>query len=193
MFDYSLFVLVLLRWIGVPVSATAAPDPCSSALPRSGLPSPPPGSTTHLVVRGIGTQNYSCTSAGPSSHGAVASLLDITCLRCPQQCAGEGASAKHDGLYIGRHYFTQHLVPVFDMAEMETPFVFFATKAANVSSPSGSSSRAVDWLYLTPDPVAPNNGGVRAVYRVSTVGGLPDVPCIGNQEVPYMADYWFFF
>jgi hypothetical protein len=71
--------------------------------------------------------------------------------------------------------------------------VFFATKAASVPSPSGSSARAVDWLYLTPDPVAPNNGGVRAVYRVSTVGGVPDVPCIGSQEVPYTADYWFFF
>jgi hypothetical protein len=194
MIAHHLFVFVLLRWLCTPASATPAPAPCAAAVPHSDLPSPPPGSTARLVVRGTGTQNYSCTNAVPSGQGAVASLLDITCLRCPRQCVEEDGVARHDGAaYIGRHYFTQHLVPVFDMTEVETPFAFFATKAANVASPDGPGARAIDWLYLTPDSAAPNNGGVRAVYRVSTAGGLPELPCTGSQQVSYTADYWFFF
>jgi hypothetical protein len=195
MVAYKFLTLILLHMLCVPISATPARAPCVEALPYSDLPSPPPGSIARLIVRGIGTQNYSCINAAPVSQGAEALLLDITCLHCsrPRQSGDKRASDEHDVAEVGRHYFTQQLVPVFDFSKAEIPFTFFATKAASVPSPGSPSSGAIDWLYLTPNSAAPNSGGVRAVYRVSTVGGLPEMPCTGSQEVPYMAEYWFFF
>ncbi|KAH8701426.1 hypothetical protein GQ44DRAFT_732918 [Phaeosphaeriaceae sp. PMI808] len=190
MAPFNVIILAFLQWVCSPIRAAAVPTSCALSLPHVSLPNPPPGSTVRLVLQGTGTQNYSCSNAVPTSRGAVASLSDITCFKCPQHYGGENALRGGERVEIGRHYFTHDLVPTFDIVRPEAPFIFFATKAANVSSPE--NPYAIDWLYLVPKLMKPNNGGIRAVYRVKTIGGLPDVPCIGNQEVPYVAEYWFF-
>jgi hypothetical protein len=190
----NLIVIVVLRWLCVPTTAVPTAAVCAASLPQSDLPRPPPGTTAKLVVRGVGTQNYTCTNSVPSSRGAVAALFDITYSQCPQQYSNGDATAKPLFPSVaGRHYFTQDLVPTFDIATAHMSFLFSATKAANVSSPDHSAVRSIDWLYLIPSAKAPNPGGVQAVYRVKTVGGVPTSPCTCDQEVPYTAEYWFFF
>lgn len=193
MVAYSLLLLVALRLLSVSASTSSTPDLCEASLPESALPRPPLNSNARLIYLGIGTQNYSCTGSTPSSRGAVASLIDITSLYCPRQHASGGLVERSRFEEAGHHYFTSALVPTFNITKAWMPFVFSASKAANVSSPGTSIIPKIDWLYLVPDSLAPNSGRVRAVYRIKTVGGVSTTPCIGDQEVPYMAEYWFFF
>ena len=192
-FNMQVLSFVLILWTlleaahAVPpvVPAVCTPAP----LPSSCLPDPPPGTSAKLVALGVGTQNYSCVASVPVSRGAVASLFNVTSRHVSPRCA---VSQAHE-LKIGRHYFTQDLVPTFDVGgSARLPFTFSAAKAAAVPAPGSNSVRAVDWLYLLPHTGAPNVGAVRAAYRVRTTGGLPVSPCVGEQQVAYTAEYWFF-
>lgn len=192
MVAFSRLLLVTLRLLCVPVSTASTPESCAASLPESELPRPPLGSTARLIYLGVGTQNYSCASSTPRSSGAVASLLDITSLYCPRQHVTVEAKEKHNLVDAGRHYFTKDLVPTFNITNAWKPFIFSGTKVANVSSPGNHSVHNIDWLYLVPHPLASNEKRVQAVYRVKTMGGVPATPCTGDQEVPYMAEYWFY-
>jgi len=87
----------------------------------------------------------------------------------------------------------QDLVPTFDVGgSAQLPFTFSATKAAAVPASGSNSVRTVDWLDLLPNNGAPNMGAIRAAYSVRTTGGLPVSPCVGEQQVAYTAEYWFF-
>ena len=92
--------------------------------------------------------------------------------------------------------------------------LFVGAKNGSVGAP-GAACRglggegAVDWLYLTEaaslDPsdgaegiekrTQARDGGVRAVYRFETAGGMQPETCEGVEgdvEVAYAAQYWFY-
>jgi hypothetical protein len=124
----------------------------------------------------------------------VATLFNVTSRHLSPRCATHREAQEHGlELEIGRHYFTQDLVPTFDVGgSAQLPFTFYAAKAAAVPAPGSNSVRAVDWLYLLPHTGALNLGAIRAAYRVRTTGGLPVSPCVADQQVAYTAEYWFF-
>lgn len=188
---YMLCFSILGLTYALPSRVVASPH-CTPLLPSSNLPDPPPGSTLKLIALGIGTQNYTCKDSVPTGNGAIASLLDITSLQHTQECAHVSTRGTMKTGEIGRHYFARDSVPTFDVTKSRPPFTFFGTKSVSVTAPGSPPITDVDWLMLAPNLTLPNNGGIKAAYRVKTKGGVPVTPCSGTQMVPYRAEYWFF-
>jgi hypothetical protein len=103
---------------------------------------------------------------------------------------------------IGTHFFAADHVPTFSLTGVSPPAALSAAKAADVPAPPGScqgpdGSGAVDWLLLKDNGQGRSSGGLLAVYRVETAGGLPPATCAGVVaggviRVPYAAEYWLY-
>lgn len=183
-------------------------------LPPSALPPPDASWALRYVALGLGTQNYTCAGAGasaPAPAGAVAALYDASArlagakasaiptlaaqaLASAKPAAAGGAPALAPALgmpQLGRHYFAASGAPTFDLARARpAPALLSARKVAAVPAPG-----AVAWLELVDDGGGAGYGGLRAVYRVETAGGLPPASCDGlgaSVAVPYAAEYWFY-
>jgi len=103
---------------------------------------------------------------------------------------------------IGTHFFAADHVPTFSLSGVNPPASLAAAKAGDVPAPAGScagpdGSGAVDWLLLRDNGQGRSSGGLLAVYRVETAGGLPPPTCAGVAagaviRVPYAAEYWLY-
>jgi hypothetical protein len=133
-----------------------------------------PCTAPKLIARKVNRPHHGCTQV-PLSHAPAHAMRPLYGSATIFRTSGSTARLIVRG--IGTQNYSYALI------KAETPFTFFATKAASVPSPGSLSSGAIDWLYLMPNSAAPNSG----------VGGFPELPCTGSQEVPYMADYWGFF
>ncbi|KAF8205294.1 putative malate dehydrogenase [Mycena galopus ATCC 62051] len=187
-----------------------------------------PSNQTKLVVPSqgpsfigvaIGTQNYTCGSAGNYTNvGAVAELFDASCFygmpefsslqdiaytmwkfappMAPVSQIIEYLSPFHASFVLGQHYFVSSpsgVSPVWDFSSAalagHSDAFVLAAKAGDIPAPTGSPN--VDWLSLT------NVTGNLAteVFRVNTVGGDPPASCTpGSAEiaVKYASMYWLY-
>ncbi|ELU43035.1 hypothetical protein AG1IA_02940 [Rhizoctonia solani AG-1 IA] len=159
------------------------------ALP-SGI-SVPSGAKAKHIALGYGTQNYTCGATGTyASAGAVAKLLDISCLT---KTDPELFRDIHEYAYnvkgrwdliesflgpyvhfLGHHYFISQsggIAPKFDFGQSGHGYV--------VGAPSPDGSQNVDWLELE------NTSGnlSKYIFRVDTQGGQPPSSCKAGQSV----------
>ncbi|CAE7230118.1 unnamed protein product [Rhizoctonia solani] len=222
---FSTFAIGIASALGL---ASATPTPkyygCDVSGAQLELPddkgiSVPKGLRPEYIVLGIGTQNYTCTSAGNyTSAGAVATLIDISCLyesnpklfEDVQDYAynlfpmyGHNTPTLHKieaiiGHYphiLGDHYFIPKdgaIAPKFDFRRSQKgdDKAFTVDKrAGGIPSPEGSHN--IDWLQLE------STAGHLSKYtfRVDTQGGQPPKSCQKEGHVitvPYTTKYWYF-
>ncbi|KAF2748929.1 hypothetical protein M011DRAFT_399541 [Sporormia fimetaria CBS 119925] len=162
--------------------------------PPNTLPPPSSDETLLLVALGLGTQNYTCTSATtpPTQIGAVATLYDASCT-----LASSGSENAQNSIYettdpIGTHYFTDSTTPVFDIQALGGNTV---VKRADSMTAPGAQGKNVPWLLLARTEASESKA--RKVYRVETVGGVAPASCEGVEAgtvltVGYEAQYWFY-
>ncbi|KAJ1309355.1 hypothetical protein OPQ81_006134 [Rhizoctonia solani] len=201
------FATLLASVLAAPTQQTYGCDVSGAQL---AVPSPlsvPSGVTPEYIALGVGTQNYTCSSAGSyTSAGAVANLIDISCLygsdpelfedvqEYAYNVIGNWANVKATlGPYIhilGKHYFVSQngsIAPKFDFTRNGNGYVV-AKKIEGAASPDGPQN--VDWLELQ----STSGSLAKYVFRVDTQGGQPPATCTAGQTltVPYTAKYWFF-
>ncbi|KAK4989041.1 hypothetical protein LTR66_003075 [Elasticomyces elasticus] len=178
----------------------ARPAAKSAILPTSDLPSPS-GLTLQYIALGVGTQNYTCatstTASVPVPDGALATLYDATTFFSKPGHQSAMSSLLDSNLalkpnkdldVLGHHYFVPPLTPTFDLGAT----LLSAKRLAKVPSPTG----AIDWLYLV-DDLSGRSHGLKAVYRVETIGGKAPATCDGLDTskvltVNYAAEYWLY-
>jgi len=205
-------------------STLAAPldrrDTCS--VPATALNLQPPftplSSPPRSVVLGVGVQNYTCDSSGKySSDGAIAGLIDITCLYGTADFAEiqddifkiwEGYngpnpfevifdfSVDFNITIIAVHYFINDdgaFLPKFDFslagptAGNTDAFVVGSIDIA-VTAPDGAHD--VNWFEIR----AVSGKFADEVYCVETRGGQPPDSCTPGSDpisINYVAQYWF--
>ncbi|KAL0061861.1 hypothetical protein AAF712_011303 [Marasmius tenuissimus] len=196
----KLFLLSLAVFaLGFP-AAGLAPRKCDVSkvnVPVGSLPDQT-APTAHIAF-GMGTQNYTCSSAGTyASAGAVASLFDMSCSH--PKTAGATPAIDPNGGLVGHHYFVTNPVnasagisPEWDFTssfENANAFVI-ATRVAGVPALSSPTSN-VDWLKLS--GVSGQGGFASEIYRTHTFGGQPPSSCTPGSApitVAYTAFYWF--
>jgi len=186
-----------------PVTADQLTFPANSSI------AVPSGVAPLNVALGFGVQNYTCTNGTYASIGALATLVDISCLygtpefpkvqndffALPSFAQTAIANiVKKTPLLLGYHYFVTNPVsgvgisPKFAQAANGGAVFTTLAKAGSIHSPAGTSN--VDWLQLS------SIAGTWAttVFRVDTKAGQPPATCTGTGSisVPYAAKYWFF-
>ncbi|KAH8826418.1 hypothetical protein DL96DRAFT_1465549 [Flagelloscypha sp. PMI_526] len=173
------------------ISAVTIPD-------LAGLPAPT-GSPSFIGI-GIGTQNYTCGSAGTyTSTGAVADIFDIACLASTPafdtvQDAALANGAPAGARLLGKHFFTPTASgssPEWDFtASQNNANAFVIAKKDNtVAAPTGSQDIA--WLQLS----SVSGSLASQIYRLDTREGQPPATCTpgtADITVKYSAKYWFF-
>ncbi|CCO32912.1 hypothetical protein BN14_06976 [Rhizoctonia solani AG-1 IB] len=188
-------------------------------LPNTKGISIPKGVKPQYITLGVGTQNYTCTKAGNyTSAGAVATLIDISCLYESSPKLFEDvqddvynlipmyghnmptwhkieAVIGHYPYIIGDHYFISKdgaIAPKFDFRRSkkgdDNAFTI-DKRAGGIPSPEGS--KHIDWLQLE------STAGDLSKYtfRVDTQGGQPPKTCHKEGHmitVPYTTKYWFY-
>ncbi|CAE6462507.1 unnamed protein product [Rhizoctonia solani] len=221
----SSFATIIISALGL---ASATPTPkyygCDVSSAELDLPdvkgiSIPAGVKPEYIALGIGTQNYTCTKAGNyTSAGAVAALIDISCLYESDPKLFENVQDYAYNLFpmygnsmptwhkieaiighyphiLGDHYFIPKdgaIAPKFDFrsSQKENDNAFTVDKkVGGIPSPEGSHN--VDWLHLE------NTAGSLSKYtfRVDTQGGQPPKSCHKEGHtitVPYATKYWYF-
>ncbi|OGM46124.1 malate dehydrogenase [Aspergillus bombycis] len=184
--------------------------------PHGSLPGPSPGLSLKYVTVGRGTQSYTCkedsSTTVPQSVGAVATLLDVSCLatfnpallhnftpvvKAVQSEAlpflavlGTQLSSSSTKFILGKHQFNAAGQPTFDL-RLAGGSDWMATKRAASSDAPDHSTVNVPWLKLT----SVSGTGIKEVYRLHTVGGQPPTNCQkrkGTFQVDYAAEYWFY-
>ncbi|KAF5367514.1 hypothetical protein D9758_003768 [Tetrapyrgos nigripes] len=193
------------------VSSAVVDVPANSALT-------PPTHQVSFLALGVGTQNYTCTSAGSyTTAGAVAEVFDVSCLygtetlselpsaalQCWEQLpASADASTAIQCLpsaassILGQHYFVTNPVtgsgisPKWDFtsAAFAGNSDAFVIAARAAGITAPTGSSDVDWLFLT------NVKGSLAneIYRTDTRGGQPPASCTPGSApitVKYTALY----
>ncbi|KAF8273167.1 hypothetical protein EI94DRAFT_1655194 [Lactarius quietus] len=224
-----MFTLPLLSLL-LATTALAAPSPRGErTVPSSALPLPKdqtqliaPNTAADYVVLGLGTQNYTCTSAGTYTPlGSNAQMLDISTLYGTSefnqiQVDTYDFWSKYEGtnpydydlaiqLYlkfnidiVGQYYFINNangtLSPKFDFTN---------------SGPTAGNSEAFVIATKIGDIPAPTGSqdidwleldGVsgdfaKTIFRVETQAGQPPSWCTPGSpeiEVKYTSQYWFF-
>ncbi|PWY71731.1 hypothetical protein BO70DRAFT_298119, partial [Aspergillus heteromorphus CBS 117.55] len=178
------------------------------------LPSPSPGLKLKYLAIGLGSQNYTCASAGasakPTSIGAVATLYDASCAlssnqdllhalpnlvtRVPMEAVELVATLasllnpSSLGVIMGVHYFRDASTAFFDFRPSGANDWVAAKKVNNATAPGGYH---VPWLKL--DSVESN--GIKEVFRVHTINGAAPATCQGFDgpfQIGYAAEYWFY-
>ncbi|KAG8688264.1 hypothetical protein FRC11_005766 [Ceratobasidium sp. 423] len=204
---YSVFTAALVASaLATPTQKTYGCDVSTAqlALPSSPDISIPSGVKPQYITLGVGTQNFTCSSAGTyTSAGAVANLIDISCIYASNTDLFNNAQVyayqtlpdwqlflEPYTYVLGKHYFIAQsgsIFPKFDFTQTGKGYTV-AKKIGGIASPGGSQN--VDWLELQ------NTSGSLAkyVFRVVTQGGQPPASCTAGQTVtvPYTAKYWFF-
>lgn len=205
------------KWSGCDVSGAELELPWSAT--EEGL-SAPAGVRPAYITLGVGTQNYTCTAAGNyTSAGAVATLIDISCLYESNPQLFEDiqdyvynlipmyshsmptwhkieALLGHYPTILGDHYFIPNngsISPKFDFrarSQKGDPNAFTIDKrVAGIPSPEGPKN--IDWLQLE----STAGGLSKYTYRVDTQGGVAPKSCHKEGHtitVPYTTKYWFF-
>ncbi|KAK1225691.1 hypothetical protein PQX77_011357 [Marasmius sp. AFHP31] len=192
-----LFLSLAASALGSPAVGLAARgcDVSKVKVPAGSLPAQT-APTTHIAF-GIGTQNYTCSSAGTyASAGAVAGLFDASCTH-PKSASDPPVSAT-DGALLGQHYFVANptnasgISPKWDFTlfyNNPNAFVVGARVGNPMPAPSNPTVN-VDWLKLS----AIQGAFAKEIYRTHTIGGQPPSSCTpgsGPITVPYSAYYWF--
>ncbi|KAB5589396.1 putative effector protein [Ceratobasidium theobromae] len=200
------------KWHGCDVSGAELD------LPSTNVISVPKGTKPEYIVLGIGTQNYTCTAAGNyTSAGAVATLIDISCLYQYNPKLFEDVQDRvynlmpmyghnipswhkieavlgHYPYIVGDHYFIPEdgaIAPKFGFRRSGKGDVDAFTVDKRVGGiPSPENSRNIDWLQLQ------STAGELSKYtfRVDTQGGQPPKSCHKEGHtitVPYTTKYWF--
>ncbi|KAJ7255823.1 hypothetical protein B0H12DRAFT_1287302 [Mycena haematopus] len=172
-----------------------------------------------FILLGIGVQNYTCSGTTFASIGAVASLLDISCLdHTPAfptvqtrafdiwEQAPPGVSPTLIGALVGAphldgfHYFVTSpsgtgLSPKWDFtstgrfAGNATAFVLGA-KVGDIPAPTDPATN-IDWLQLK----AVQGDLASQVFRIDTVGGQPPTSCVAGSadiSVKYTSKYYLY-
>ncbi|USW49491.1 hypothetical protein Slin15195_G028100 [Septoria linicola] len=185
------------------------------------LPEVSEGLSLYHIAVGRGTQNYTCdlsnATAVPAAAGAVATLVNATCLTANSatlawKLAGwayQDKSAKvptsfpeNDFLRIsGHHYFTDLTTAYFNLDTVgqgndtwQSNYSQGGFKKVNATdAPADAIEGSVPWLKLT----SKNDTGCafQEVYRINTVGGAAPKTCAGQQaefQIEYAAEYWFY-
>ncbi|KAG9119454.1 hypothetical protein FRC07_005510 [Ceratobasidium sp. 392] len=189
-------------------------------LPSQNFLNIPDNAKPSYITLGVGTQNYTCSSAGNyTSAGAVAVLIDISCLyeyddklfdeiqdrvynkigmyshQLPSWPKIE-AMLKHYPHILGDHYFTFKdgaIAPVFDFrarSKKGDENAFTVDKRVG-GIPSPDGKKNIDWLQLE----STEGGLAKYTFRVDTKGGVAPKSCHKEGHtitVPYTAKYWFF-
>ena len=159
---------------------------------------------------GIGHQNYTCNGTeyvqSEPGSGATALLYDITdFLKAHPDHIDTVAEDFKEARYsfiesaltsnlIGNHYFSEDVVPIFNLSKAENAPVLSGVKIGDVPAPD---SEDVDWLFLTANPMDGITHDVSEVYRVDTYKGtLDDLTCDDSspryKRSAYAAQYWFY-
>ncbi|KAF9269437.1 hypothetical protein L218DRAFT_826204, partial [Marasmius fiardii PR-910] len=160
---------------------------------------PAPQNPVSFVLLGVGTQNYTCSSAGTfATAGAVAKLFDVSCISNDDNflnlttlaynlwkkapASTSAAEAIRSLPYIdtrhpfGDHYFVTSpsgtgISPKWDATSgaFKGNPKAFMLGARAAGVPAPTGNADIDWLYLT------NVDGSLAdeVYRTGTRGGQP--------------------
>lgn len=97
--------------------------------------------------------------------------------------------------FLGHHFFDSGSTPLFDLSTAGLKAV--VGKDGQINAPPNADkgilgTGAVQWLLLGDRGASQ---GVKAVYRVITVGGVAQACSVagaGVQSVPYTTYYWFF-
>ncbi|KAJ7249777.1 hypothetical protein B0H12DRAFT_1121703 [Mycena haematopus] len=209
------------------VSSTPLKEDCCDAskavmnLPANQTALVTPTTAPLFVALGVGVQNYSCSSTTSTyaSIGAVASLLDLSCLdkkpefatvqttafniwnKAPPAELATSIGRRVDApVLLGYHYFVTSpsgtgLSPKWDFtstgkfAGNATAYVLGA-KVGDIPAPTNSATN-VDWLALN------NAQGSLAskIFRIDTVGGQPPTSCVPGSDpisVKYTAKYFLY-
>ncbi|KAF7585935.1 hypothetical protein BBP40_009855 [Aspergillus hancockii] len=180
------------------------------------LPGPSPGVHLKYVTLGRGTQNYICAedsnTTAPRSVGAVATLLDASCLVSynstlfhyvtPLVKRIEAETVTFLGMLFnqmtstdnhiitGKHEFTADKKPYFDL-RLGGSKEWVVAKGNATGSAGPDNTVNVPWLKLT----SVDGVGITDIYRVFTVGGQPPNHCghrKGTFKIDYAAQYWFY-
>ncbi|KAK1225692.1 hypothetical protein PQX77_011358 [Marasmius sp. AFHP31] len=199
MLKYFLLSLAVFA-LGSP-TAELAPRKCDISkvkVPAGSLPAQT-APTKHIAF-GMGTQNYTCSSAGTyASAGAVATLIDASCFY-PNLTAGAVPAMNTSSGLIGHHYFITNPVnasagtsPKWDFTSSYGSPNAFVVAAKVAGTPAAAMPTfSVDWLKLS--GVSGQGGFASEIYRTHTLGGQPPSSCTpgsGPITVPYIAVYWF--
>ncbi|KAH7317511.1 hypothetical protein B0J17DRAFT_348289 [Rhizoctonia solani] len=204
---FSIFAAFVTSALAAPTQQTQGCDISNARLSLPSTLSVPNGLQPEYIVLGVGTQNYTCSSAGSyTSAGAVATLIDIGCAygSDPELFADVQDYAYNVignwnniesalGPYfhtLGKHYFVAQdgsIAPKFDFSQSGNGYTV-AKKIGGATSPDGSQN--VDWLELQ----STSGSLAKYVFRVNTRGGQPPASCSAGQSltIPYTAKYWFF-
>jgi len=202
-----------IKLTGCPVSTAIPPLPAGQSVLTV-----PAGQTVSHIGLGLGVQNYTCTAAGVyTSAGAVAELLDVSCLygtpvfSTIENTAFDVFNANNqvtvndvidalggDSVVLGQHYFVINpvtgtgLSPQFDFraaSQKGDPNAFVTTsKVGDIPAPTGTQD--VDWLEL----VNIRGDLAKTVFRLTTRAGQPPASCAAGSpliSVKYTATYWF--
>ncbi|KAJ6468922.1 hypothetical protein C8R45DRAFT_1017849 [Mycena sanguinolenta] len=178
-----------------------------------------PATPPLFTLLGVGIQNYTCSGTTFASIGAVASLLDISCLQHTPAFANvqtrafelwerapPGFSATDIGPLVGAphldgfHYFVTSpsgtgLSPKWDFtstgkfAGNASAFVLGA-KVGDILAPEDPAVN-IDWLELN----AVQGELASQVFRIDTVNGQPPTSCVAGDpdiQVKYTSQYWLF-
>jgi len=221
-----IMLAVLLGLLLFVVSAFTSPTVqthCDISAAKLSLPSnqtvlAEPTTAPKFIALGVGVQNYTCnaTSLTYTNVGAVAEMLDISCLygksefesitmeafkawvNLPSSFTAQDVITVlgNQPVVLGQHYFVPNTPapsPKWDFtsdSEKGDPDAFIiAAGVGNIPSPDGNND--ITWVQLK------NVQGQLAdsVYRVKTVGGQPPASCTAGAaplSVKYTAQYWFF-
>ncbi|KAJ7469035.1 hypothetical protein FB451DRAFT_1255608 [Mycena latifolia] len=178
-----------------------------------------PATAPLFILLGVGVQNYTCSGTTFTSIGAVASLLDISCLvytpkfatiqtrafniweRAPPGSSPSAVGAFIDAPHLdGFHYFVTSpsgtgISPEWDFtstgrfAGNATAFVIGA-KVGDIPAPTDPTTN-IDWLQLT----RVEGDLASQIFRIDTVGGQPPTSCIAGSppiSVKYTAKYYLY-
>jgi len=178
----------------------------------------PTGEVVKNIALGVGVQNYTCSTSGTfTSAGAVAELIDISCLFGSPKFGSLTTDAfkifnaskqvtvtnvmnalSSSFVVLGQHYFVKNpftgtgVSPTFDFraaSKKGDPNAFvIANKTGDVAAPSGPQD--VDWLEL----IGAAGDLAKHVFRIDTTAGQPPSSCTPGAaiSVKYTAQYWFY-
>jgi len=202
-----------------PLTTPSHPCPISSTLvlPSNQTALAAPTAPVSYVLLGVGFQNYTCSSAGTyTSAGAVADLLDISCLSTIPDVFNNIQNVAYDGWkqappdvktlgpvvggypFMGSHFFSTSpsgtgISPVWDfrgaIAKGNPDAFVLAAKVANIPAPTGPQD--IDWVQLK----AVSGALATQIYRTDTRGGVAPASCaVGSAplSVKYVSKYWLY-
>ncbi|KAJ7578320.1 hypothetical protein C8J56DRAFT_898471 [Mycena floridula] len=223
MFSTTLVPLMLaLSVVAAPAAPATAFKPGSGAsvnlLKNVTVPIPAgsslaaPAAPVEFVGLGVGIQNYTCTAGAYVSTGAVAELVDISCMvskaaafaaipdiamaawsKAPASLTAQKLISMLSGSIgpvksLGQHYFITNPVtgtgisPVWDFKASQANAQAFVVAAKTGAADSPQGTQNVPWLSLA--SVAGQGSLATQIYRTDTRLGQPPATCtVGTPDI----------